>query len=120
MFPHLSVMSYENLRYLFWPQEVTNSFISVTDKDKWINVERLHWLHLFAVPIAKSMPDGFPPLTLTIMRTPCALTALDPDQEKLCQSLDALFKTFWVDRQPTHQPGVMQQVLRQVLGEETV
>ena len=68
--------------------------------------------------MAKSMPDGFPPLTLTIMRTLCALTASDPNQEKLCQSLDALFKAFWVDRQPTHQPEVMQQVLKHVLGEE--
>lgn len=111
-------MSYKSLCYVFWPRKGTNSLISTTDKDKWINVERLRWSRFFAVPMAQSMPDGFPPLTLTIMRTLCALTASNPNQEKLCQSLDALFKAFWLDRQPTHQPEVMQQVLKQVLGEE--
>lgn len=101
-----------------WPREETKNSISLTDKDKWINVERLRWSRLFEVPMAKSMPDNFPPFTLTIMRTLCALTASDPDQEKLCQSLDALFNAFWVGKQPTHQPEVMQQVLKQVLGED--
>ena len=90
----------------------------MTDKDKWISVERLRWSRLFSVPIADTMPDGFPPLTLTIMRTLCALTILDPDQGKLCRALDALFKAYWVDGQPTHQPEMMRQVLKQVLGEE--
>jgi 2-hydroxychromene-2-carboxylate isomerase len=68
--------------------------------------------------MAESLPKGFPPLTLSIMRTLCALTILDSDQQKLCRALDALFKAFWVNQQPTHQPEVMTQVLTQALGEE--
>lgn len=57
-------------------------------------------------------------MTLSIMRTLCALTVLDSDQEKLCQALNALYKAFWVDQKPTQQPEVMFQVLAQTLGEE--
>jgi 2-hydroxychromene-2-carboxylate isomerase len=68
--------------------------------------------------MADNMPEGFPPLTLSIMRSLCALTVLDPNQEKLCHALDVLFEAFWVDLKPTHQPDVMQQVLQQALGKE--
>jgi 2-hydroxychromene-2-carboxylate isomerase len=68
--------------------------------------------------MAETLSEGFPPLTLSIMRTLCALTVLDPDQEKLCQALDALYKAFWVDQKPTQEPAVMAQVLTQVLGKE--
>ena len=68
--------------------------------------------------MAETRPENFPPLTLSIMRTLCALTVLDSDQEKLCRALDALYKAFWVDLKPTQEPEVMAQVLTQVLGEE--
>ncbi len=68
--------------------------------------------------MAESRPKGFPPLTLSIMRSLCALTILDSDKEKLCRTLDALYKAFWVDQKPTQEPDVMAQVLTQVLGEE--
>jgi 2-hydroxychromene-2-carboxylate isomerase len=68
--------------------------------------------------MAETRPEGFPPLTLSIMRTLCALTVLDSNQEKLCRALDALYKAFWVDQKPTQEPEVMAQVLTQVLGEE--
>jgi 2-hydroxychromene-2-carboxylate isomerase len=92
----------------------------MADKDKWIDVERRRWSKLFSVPMSEKMPDNFPPLTLGIMRTLCALTVMDPDQEKLCRVLDALFKAFWVDRQPTHQPEIMTKVLKTVLPEAEV
>jgi len=68
--------------------------------------------------MADTRPEGFPPLTLSIMRTLCALTVLDSNQEKLCSALDALYEAFWVDQKPTQEPEVMAQVLAQVLGEE--
>jgi 2-hydroxychromene-2-carboxylate isomerase len=89
-----------------------------TDKDKWIEMERRRWTRLFSIPMGESLPKGFPPLTLSIMRTLCALTILDSDQEKLCRALDALYKAFWVDLKPTNEPEVMAQVLTQTLGEE--
>jgi 2-hydroxychromene-2-carboxylate isomerase len=81
-------------------------------------MERRRWTRLFSVPMAETLPKGFPPLTLSIMRTLCALTILDSDQEKLCTAVDALYKAFWVDLKPTYEPEVMVQVLTQALGEE--
>jgi 2-hydroxychromene-2-carboxylate isomerase len=68
--------------------------------------------------MAETQPRNFPPLTLSIMRTLCALTILDSDQGKLCRVLDALYKAFWVDQMPTQEPEVKVQVSTQVLGEE--
>jgi 2-hydroxychromene-2-carboxylate isomerase len=75
-------------------------------------------MRLFSIPMAETRPKGFPPLTLSIMRTLCALTVLDSDQKKLCRALDALYKAFWVDQKPTQEPEVMGRVLIEVLGEE--
>jgi 2-hydroxychromene-2-carboxylate isomerase len=68
--------------------------------------------------MAETQPENFPPLTLSIMRTLCALTVLDSDQERLCRALDALYKAYWVDQMPTQEPDVMAQVLTQILGEK--
>jgi 2-hydroxychromene-2-carboxylate isomerase len=81
-------------------------------------MERRRWTRLFSIPMGESLPKGFPPLTLSIMRSLSALTILDSDQEKLCRALDALYKAFWVDLKLTHEPEVMVQVLTEVLGEE--
>ena len=66
-------------------------------------------------------PDGFPPLTLTIMRALCALTVLHPGdagQEKLTECLDALYKAYWVEHRKTNEKDVLAEVLSGVLGKE--
>ncbi len=66
-------------------------------------------------------PDGFPPLTLTIMRALCALTVLYPGEDGqviLCKALDALYKAYWVDHRKTYEKDVLVEVLVESLGEE--
>lgn len=92
-----------------------------TDKDKWIGVERTRWAKLFNIPMHPELPEGFPPLTLPIMRAMCALTVLHPGkdgQEILCKALDALFKAFWVEHKKTNEKEVLAEVLNSVLGKE--
>lgn len=66
-------------------------------------------------------PDGFPPLTLTIMRALCALTVLHQGKEGqgvLCKALDALYEAYWVNHRKTNEKDVLVEVLNGVLGEE--
>lgn len=67
------------------------------------------------------MPDGFPPLTLGIMRSLCALTVLHggkEGQEKLTKCLDALYHAYWVEHKPTVQKEVLAEILSGALGAE--
>ena len=94
---------------------------STTDKDKWIEKERLRWASVFNIPMKKEVPEGFPPMTLTIMRALCALTVLNPGKEgqpKLIKALDALFHAFWVEHKKTYEKEVLIAVLNEVLGKE--
>jgi 2-hydroxychromene-2-carboxylate isomerase len=66
-------------------------------------------------------PDGFPPLTLLVMRALCALTILysgSEGQAKLVMSLDALYHAYWVEHQKTNEKEVLAEILGKVLGEE--
>jgi len=95
--------------------------INIKNKDKWIEVERRRWARLFSIPIAEKTPEGFPPLTLTIMRALCALTVLHPGKEGqpiLIKCLDALFHSYWVELRKTNEKDVLAEVLSGVLGEE--
>lgn len=65
------------------------------------------------------MPDGFPPLTLSIMRALCALTIEKPGQEPLIACLDALYEAYWVRHEKTINKDVLAGILTKVLGEET-
>lgn len=91
------------------------------DKDKWIETERIRWAELFHVPICDKTPEGFPPMTLTIMRSLCALTLLHPGKEGqgiLIKALDALFEAFWISQKSTHERDVLEEILGVVLGRE--
>jgi 2-hydroxychromene-2-carboxylate isomerase len=93
----------------------------LTDKDKWIEVERRRWAHLFSIPIREVPPPDFPPLTLTIMRALCALTLLHPGKEgqgPLTKALDELYREFWVNHKKTNEKDVLAEVLGKVLGKE--
>jgi hypothetical protein len=72
-------------------------------------------------PMDEKTPDGFPPLTLLIMRTLCALTILYPGsqgQGKLVKALDALYHAYWVEHKKTNEKEVLAEILGKVLGEE--
>ncbi|PMD65251.1 HCCA isomerase/glutathione S-transferase kappa [Hyaloscypha bicolor E] len=95
--------------------------IKVKNKDKWIDVERVRWARLFSIPMDEKTLDGFPPLTLLIMRTLCALTILYPGsqgQGKLMKALDALYPAYWVEHKKTNEREVLAEILGKVLGEE--
>lgn len=73
--------------------------------------------------MATKTPDGFPPLTLSVMRALCALTALRPEEEvqgqgqkSLVACLDALYRAYWVEGRQTHEREVLGAVLTDVLG----
>lgn len=69
----------------------------------------------------EKIPEGFPPMTLTIMRALCALTVLHSggdEQEPLTRCLDALYHAFWVEHRKTNEKEVLAEVLSDVLGKE--
>lgn len=70
--------------------------LEITNKNKWINVERKRWAELFSIPICKETPPGFPVLTLTTMR---GLSYMHEkySQAELIKALDALYHSFWVE-----------------------
>jgi 2-hydroxychromene-2-carboxylate isomerase len=64
-------------------------------------------------------PDGFPSLTLLIMRALCALTLLDNEgQGKLTKALDALYHEYWFEHKKTNEKEVLAEILGRVLGKE--
>ncbi|PMD35469.1 HCCA isomerase/glutathione S-transferase kappa [Hyaloscypha variabilis F] len=94
--------------------------INIKNKDKWINVERVRWARLFSIPMRENVPDGFPPLTLLVMRALCALTLLYPgneEQEKLTKVLDVLYHEYWCEHKKTNEKEVLAELLTRVLGE---
>ncbi|EKD12264.1 uncharacterized protein L3040_000266 [Drepanopeziza brunnea f. sp. 'multigermtubi'] len=95
--------------------------ISIKNKDAWINVERKRWARLFNVPMADEAPEGFPHLTLTIMRALCALIILHPGdegQDVLAKALEALCRAYWVDKRKTFERDVLVEVLAETFGGE--
>lgn len=92
-----------------------------TDKNTWIGEERIRWARHFSVPVVQGVPEGFPPLTLTIMRALCAVTILkagEKDQRSLIACLDALFAAYWVDGKKTNEKDILAEELTRVLGAE--
>lgn len=40
--------------------------ISTIDKGEWVKKERLRWAKLFDIPMAESLPPGFPANTIKV------------------------------------------------------
>lgn len=71
--------------------------------------------------MADKLPEGFPPLTLTIMTALCALTVLHPGkqgQDPLTRCLDALYHAMGVEHRKTNEKEVLAEILCDVLGPE--
>jgi len=95
--------------------------ITIKNKDKWIDQERVRWARLFKVPLYDGLPTGFPPTTVTIMRALCAITVLRPGkagQEPLTKALDSLYQAYWVDSRPIQDKEVLAEVLSEALGQD--
>lgn len=78
------------------------------------------WL-IFCSPMKEHAPDGFPPLTLLVMRALCALTILyegNEGQDKLMKALDALYHDYWFEHKKTNEKDVLAEILSSVLGDE--
>jgi hypothetical protein len=112
--PPIQIKSASILFTSFFSNHETDS---LSDKDKWINNERLRWSKAFSIPIAAQTPDGFPPSTIACQRALTALT-LSPHKSKLENALDAVYATFWIDRKPIQNPEVVIAALAKVVGEE--
>lgn len=88
-----------------------------TDKDVWIQKERIRWAKYFSVPMAEESPEGFPPRTLGVQRALCALSLKSP--AKLPTVIEALYRSFWVDRNAKiGEPEGFTPVLERVLGKQ--
>ncbi len=90
-----------------------------TDKDTWINTERLRWARHFSIPITTPLPPDFPAPSLPIMRVLCALVAqesADPQQPRLIKALDAFFSRHWEHAQATHKPELLRSTLEELFG----
>jgi 2-hydroxychromene-2-carboxylate isomerase len=92
-----------------------------TDKDRWIMNERLRWAKYFSVPINADTPEGFPPLTLNVMRSIVAMGHLadngqplssQPAQAAIVKALDAFFEAYWVKNRNVVDKDVMADILK--------
>ena len=87
------------------------------DKDKWSEKERYRWSRYFNVPIVQTVPEGFPPRTLSTQRALCAISQKHPD--KLVPAFEALYHLFWVEGNANiAQPECFGPVLEGVLGKD--
>ncbi|APA15612.1 hypothetical protein SS1G_09579 [Sclerotinia sclerotiorum 1980 UF-70] len=95
--------------------------MAVKNKGKWSNRQRLRWASLFDIPITPNVPVGFPHNTLEIQSALCVLPFLcdkNEAHEVLCKCLDAFYNLYWVEEKEISAPGVLEDVLRRVIGEE--
>ncbi|KAF2084260.1 HCCA isomerase/glutathione S-transferase kappa [Saccharata proteae CBS 121410] len=90
--------------------------INIKNKDKWIETERLRWARLFDIPMAKSMPEGFPPLTINVQRALTALSLSNP--EALPDAISAFYKAFWQETKPIQRNETILAALIPVIGEK--
>lgn len=65
----------------------------------------------------EEMPQNFPPLTVNIMRALCAIQLADGEsQERLVKAFDVLYRKYWVDHSPIHEPETLRAALTDILG----
>ncbi len=90
-----------------------------TDKDAWINAERLRWARHFSIPMTTGLPPDFPAPSLPIMRVLSAIAAADggaDNQARLVQALDVLFSQHWEHAVATHRPEELRATLTGLFG----
>ncbi|KAK7972428.1 Thioredoxin-like protein [Apiospora saccharicola] len=90
--------------------------IAIKNKDRWVDQERLRLARVFNLPMKPSIPPNFPPNTLHVMRTLCAISLQRKGQEKLARALDALYAALWTARAEIGNPQVFEPIPTQVSG----
>lgn len=98
--------------------------LTIKNKDKWINTERLRWAKRFSIPMQMDMPPGFPPSTVTTMRALAAVeggqatVGLFNPQDELVHALDSLYTAFWVHHTPVYMVDPLAKTLAKALGQD--
>ncbi|KAJ4370544.1 hypothetical protein N0V83_005065 [Neocucurbitaria cava] len=90
--------------------------LSIKNKDKWINVERLRWAKYFNVPVSQNAPPGFPNNTIAIQRTLASLSLSHP--QSLESAIALFYENFWVHWNDPLKPENMQAIIRTVVGSD--
>ncbi|KIV94349.1 hypothetical protein PV10_02123 [Exophiala mesophila] len=94
--------------------------LMIRNKGTWINTERLRWAQQFNIPMATTVPEGFPKPTLHLQRFLTALNLTRPDL--LPTALDACYKALWTDPTESNLPDVkvFAPIVAKVIGEDVV
>ncbi|OSS54401.1 hypothetical protein B5807_01559 [Epicoccum nigrum] len=90
--------------------------ISIKNKDKWINTERIRWAKYFNIPISKGSPPGFPINTLPIQRALASLSITHPQSVESAISL--FYENTWVQWGEPTKPENLLAILRTIVGSE--
>ncbi|CAO2648807.1 Nn.00g097560.m01.CDS01 [Neocucurbitaria sp. VM-36] len=90
--------------------------ISIKNKDKWINTERLRWAKYFNIPILQNSPPGFPNNTLPIQRTLASLSTSHP--QSMSSAIALFYENFWVHWNDPIKPENIQAIIRTIVGSD--
>ncbi|KAF2034723.1 HCCA isomerase/glutathione S-transferase kappa [Setomelanomma holmii] len=90
--------------------------LSITNKDKWINAERLRWAKYFNIPMSTESPPGFPVNTLPVQRTLASLSLSHP--RSLPQAVELFWQNVWVHWNDPMKPENMQGIVRTIVGSD--
>jgi hypothetical protein len=88
----------------------------ITDKDKWIDAERLRWCKYFNIPMSTNPPPGFPINTISIQRTLASLSLSHPNS--MPQAVSLFWQNFWVHWSDPLKPENLLAIVRTVVGSE--
>jgi 2-hydroxychromene-2-carboxylate isomerase len=87
-----------------------------SDKDKWINAERLRWCKYFNIPMSTNSPPGFPNNTISVQRTLASLELSHP--QSLPQAINLFWESFWVHWNDPMKPENLHAIVRTVVGSD--
>ncbi|KAH7072811.1 thioredoxin-like protein [Paraphoma chrysanthemicola] len=90
--------------------------LTITNKDKWVDAERLRWSKYFSIPMTTGTPPGFPVNTLPIQRTLASLSLSHP--HSLPQAIELFWQNFWVHWNDPLKPENLQAIVRTIVGSD--
>jgi len=90
--------------------------IQIKNKGEWVRKERLRWAKSFNIPMAESIPPGFPANTIKVQRVLTLIASLHP--ERLAGTLAAIYHASFVELKEVHTPEGLMPILEKIFGEE--
>jgi 2-hydroxychromene-2-carboxylate isomerase len=90
--------------------------LTFSDKDKWINTERMRWAKYFNIPISKDSPPGFPINTLPIQRALASLSISHP--QSVASAISLFYENTWVQWGEPTKPENLLAILRTIVGSD--